>query len=150
MKILMVCLGNICRSPLADALFAKKAAEKHLDWRVDSAGTGGWHAGEKPDRRAIAVAWRHGVDLNLLRARKFEVSDFDRFDKIFAMDKQNLADILAQARTAADREKVELLLENGGEVPDPYFNDADFEPVFWLIEAACARAVERLEKEWGA
>ena len=125
-------------------LFSKKIKEKGLDWQIDSAGTGGWHAGEQPDRRSILVAKKHGVDISGQRARKFEQRDFDRFDRIFAMDRSNLANILALARSAADREKVSLLMENGGEVPDPYYDDREFEPVFWLIDAACERAVARL------
>ncbi len=147
MKILMVCLGNICRSPLAEGIFQKKVAQKNLGWQVDSAGTGGWHAGEKPDRRSIAVAKKHGVEISEQRARQFKQADFDRFDRIFAMDKSNLANILALARSQQDREKVALLLENGGEVPDPYYDDREFEPVFWLIDAACERALSRLLAE---
>ncbi len=145
MKILMVCLGNICRSPLAEGIFKQKLVEKGFaDWLVDSAGIGGWHAGEQPDRRAIATARQHGVDISEQRARQFWPGDFDRFDIVFAMDKSNLAALQRLARTDGDRQKISLLVENEGEVPDPYYDDAAFEPVFHLIDAACEKALKRL------
>src|SRR5690606_38658263 len=86
MKILMVCLGNICRSPMAEGIMRHLVEEKGLDWEIDSAGTGGWHIGEAPDPRAIATAKKHGIDISRLQARKFTYRDFGNFDHIFAMD----------------------------------------------------------------
>lgn len=142
MKILMVCLGNICRSPLAEGILAYKAQAARLNWTVDSAGTGHWHAGERPDRRSIATAREHGVDITGQRARQFQPADFERFDRIFVMDTQNLRDVLRQAQSPAHREKVGLILDllHPGEnrsVPDPYYDDDGFEAVFQMLDAAC-------------
>lgn len=140
MRILMVCLGNICRSPLAHGILREKS---NGGIEVDSAGTSSWHAGEPPDPRTIAVAKKRGVRLSDLRARPFEPADFDRFDKIFVMDRNNLEDVLAMARNEDDRAKVDLLLNqlspgSDAEVPDPYFGgDRGFEEVFELVEKAC-------------
>lgn len=139
----MVCLGNICRSPLAEGIMKDKAQEAGLDWQVDSAGTGAWHAGEMPDRRSIQTALKHGIDLTDQRARQFRPHDFDRFDKIFVMDVNNLRDVLRQARSEDDRRKVELMLDQiypGQErsVPDPYYDDDGFEEVFHMLDEACA------------
>lgn len=143
MRILMVCLGNICRSPLAEGIMKDKAQEAGLDWQVDSAGTGAWHTGEMPDRRSIQTALKHGIDLTDQRARQFRPHDFDRFDKIFVMDVNNLRDVLRQARSEEDRAKVELMLDQihpGQErsVPDPYYDDDGFEEVFHMLDEACA------------
>ena len=128
MKLLMVCLGNICRSPLAEGIMKHKAHEAGLDWTVDSAGTGHWHTGTPPDPRSIAVAGQHGIDLTSQRARQFQPIDFETFDKIFVMDTQNLRDVLRLARTDEHRSKVERILNQShpgqeGSVPDPYFDD---------------------------
>ncbi|MFN8406813.1 MAG: low molecular weight protein-tyrosine-phosphatase [Sphingobacteriaceae bacterium] len=136
MKILMVCLGNICRSPLAHGILEHLAKREALDWEVDSAGTGSWHIGSAPDRRSIAVAKKYGIDISQQRCRQFKVSDFDSFDQIYVMDSQNLEDILSLARNETDKGRVALLLENDS-IPDPYYNDAQFEPVFQLIDQAC-------------
>ncbi|WP_126249347.1 low molecular weight protein-tyrosine-phosphatase [Chitinophaga rhizosphaerae] len=141
MKILMVCLGNICRSPLAEGILRHLAGEKGLDWDVDSAGTGNWHVGHPPDRRSIAVAKQHGIDISGLRGRQFSTEDFDRFDRIFVMDLDNYRDVLRKARSSADQQKVQLLLEDQQPVPDPWYDDALFEPVFRLIHGACERIV---------
>lgn len=139
-RILMVCLGNICRSPLAEGILASKLSGG--DYVVDSAGTAGYHIGNPPDPRSIEVAAQHGIDIGRQRCRMFSVSDFDNFDYIFAMDLENQANILSLARDQRDREKVALLLEAGGqgrrEVPDPYYGGADgFEQVYRMIDAAC-------------
>ena len=146
MKILMVCLGNICRSPLAEGIMRHHIEQNNLPWEVDSAGTGGWHAGEQPDRRSIATAAKHGIDIRGQRARRFEPDDFDRFDHILVMDTQNLRDVLRQAPNAAAKEKVRLILDvlspgQGHIVPDPYYDDDGFEPVFQMLDAACAQFV---------
>lgn len=141
MKILMVCLGNICRSPLAEGILRHLADEKGLNWDVDSAGTGNWHVGDPPDRRSVKVARQHGIDISGLRGRQFQVADFDEFDRIFVMDLDNYRDVLRKARTDADREKVQLLLDNQEPVPDPWYDDALFEPVYNMIYKACQRIV---------
>ncbi|RZA24609.1 MAG: low molecular weight phosphotyrosine protein phosphatase, partial [Lysobacteraceae bacterium] len=112
MKLLVVCLGNICRSPLAEGALRERIARSPLAGRiqVDSAGTGDWHAGQPPDPRAIACARNHGVDISDLRARQLRRSDFDYFDWLLCADRQNLRDVLAQA-PAHSRGKVGLLLE---------------------------------------
>ncbi len=138
----MVCLGNICRSPLAEGIMKQKIREAAFNWEVDSAGTGYWHAGELPDRRSIATALQHGIDITDQRARQFQQADFERFDKIFVMDTQNLRDVLRLAQTEAHRAKVELMLDQiypGQErsVPDPYYDDNGFEAVFQMLDRAC-------------
>jgi len=139
----MVCLGNICRSPLAHGILEHLASEKGLDWEVDSAGTGNWHVGEAPDRRSIRTALAHGIDISQQVCRLFRVSDFDTYDHIFVMDRNNLSDILAMARNNADAAKVRLLLGDKI-VPDPYYDDTQFEPVFKMIEEGCRVIIEEL------
>ncbi|RWY55867.1 low molecular weight protein-tyrosine-phosphatase [Mucilaginibacter gilvus] len=141
MKILMVCLGNICRSPLAEGIMQHLADKERLDWEVDSAGTGNWHIGSPPDRRSIRAAADEGVDISRQICRLFRVSDFDKFDLILVMDKSNLSDILAKARNNVDRNKVKLLLGDKI-VPDPYYDDTQFAPVFKLIEAGCKEIIK--------
>ncbi len=143
MKILMVCLGNICRSPLAHGIMEHLVKEHGLDWEVDSAGTGNWHVGQGPDRRSTRAARNHGIDISKQVCRLFKVSDFDEFDHIFVMDKSNLSDILAMARNDEDRKKVKLLLGDKI-VPDPYYEDSQFEPVFKMIEKGCREIVKEL------
>lgn len=141
MKILMVCLGNICRSPLAEGILRHLSGQNGLGWEIDSAGTGDWHVGHPPDRRSVAVAKKYGVDISGLRGRQFSTEDFDRFDRIFVMDLDNYRDVLRKARSGADRQKVQLLLEDQQPVPDPWYDDALFEPVYRLIHDACERIV---------
>ncbi|NNC83520.1 MAG: low molecular weight phosphotyrosine protein phosphatase [Flavobacteriales bacterium] len=149
-KILMVCLGNICRSPVADGMLRKKAAEAGIDVIVDSCGTGGWHAGESPDPRSQENARANGLDISSLRARQFRPEDLDEFDMIFCMDRSNVKDVLAQAENDAQRAKVRLLLdlthpEQDKEVPDPYYGgDRGFQTVHDLIEEACEVLIEEL------
>lgn len=148
MKLLVVCLGNICRSPMAEGALRARLDEAGLSWvRTDSAGTGGWHAGEAPDCRAIACAHGHGVDISALRARKLQVADFHDFDWLLCADTQNLRDLRAIAPAGLEN-KARLLLDwsgvtVGGEVPDPYYGDRDdFEQVWRLVDGA-AQAVAR-------
>ncbi len=143
MKILMVCLGNICRSPLAHGIMEQMAKDKGLDWQVDSAGTGNWHVGEAPDRRSIRTARAHGIDISTQVCRLFRISDFDTYDHIFVMDRNNLSDILAVARNEEDAKKVRLLLGDKI-VPDPYYDDSQFEPVFSMIEEGCRELIDEL------
>ena len=147
--ILFVCLGNICRSPLAEAAFRARAEAAGLTAKVDSAGTGDWHAGEPPDRRAQATAQRHGVDISGYRARQIGRADFTRFTHIFALDRDNLAGIrrIAPANTTAH---VGVLLDlvdgmAGRSVADPYYGgDEGFETTWAEVDAAAAALVERL------
>ncbi len=148
MNLLFVCLGNICRSPLADGIMRDLVKKNNLNWKVDSAGTANYHVGEHPDKRAQKVAKKFGVDISNLTARQFSVKDFDEFDIIFAMDAQNYQDIIKLARDENDKSKVELFLNrlepgmNRG-VRDPWFDDALFEPVFKEIEATCLLIVNK-------
>lgn len=152
MKVLMVCLGNICRSPMADGLLRKKVRDKGLDVFVDSAGIAGYHVGDKPDSRMRATAKRFGVSIDELRARKFEVTDFDEFDLIYAMDRSNRTNILSLARNDHDRNKVKLILNESFpdqelEVPDPYYGgEQGFIDVYKLLDSATDRILEKLEK----
>jgi protein-tyrosine phosphatase len=143
MKILMVCLGNICRSPLAEGVMQHLSDEQHLGWFVDSAGTGGWHVGEGPDSRSTSVARKHGIDISKQVCRKFRPRDFEEFDHIYVMDKNNLQDVLALAPDETSTDKVKLLLGDK-EVPDPYYDNSMFEPVFELIEGGCKDIVREL------
>ena len=142
MKILMVCLGNICRSPLAHGIMEHLSNEQGLGWQIDSAGTGNWHVGEGPDRRSIRTAKEHGIDISKQVCRLFKISDFDEYDRIYVMDKSNLSDILAMVRNDADRKKVQLLLGDKI-VPDPYYDDSQFEHVFKMIEAGCKKIIKQ-------
>jgi protein-tyrosine phosphatase len=151
MKILMVCLGNICRSPIADGLLRQKVNEEHLDVEVDSAGTIGLHAGSAPDSRMIATAKNRGTDISFLKARQFTVADFELFDVIFAMDKNNKRDILSLAKTAKDKQKVHLLLseisdQEEANVPDPYYGTSkDFEHVYELVDKATNTIIQKIK-----
>jgi protein-tyrosine phosphatase len=138
----MVCLGNICRSPLAHGIIEQLAKENGLDWEIDSAGTGNWHVGEGPDRRSTRTAREHGIDISKQICRLFKASDFDEYDHIFVMDKSNLSDILAMARNKEDEKKVALLLGDKI-VPDPYYDDTQFEPVFKMIEEGCREVIKQ-------
>jgi len=143
MKILMVCLGNICRSPLAEGILQAKLNKKGLDIEVDSAGTGGWHVGEEPDKRSVAIAKKYGIDISHQQARQFSPNDFDEFDIIYAMDGSNLSDIVSLASSNENIEKVRLILNeinpaDNSPVPDPYYGGDDgFENVFQLLDKAC-------------
>lgn len=143
MKILMVCLGNICRSPLAEGIMRHLAAVKGLEWEIDSAGTGNWHVGHPPDHRSIKEARRNGVDITGLRGRQFQAADFDTFDRIYVMDRNNYADVLRKARNNADKAKVAFLLPDQQDVPDPWFDDALFAPVYKMIYAACENIADQ-------
>jgi protein-tyrosine phosphatase len=143
MKLLMVCLGNICRSPLAEGIMKEKARKYNLDLEVDSAGTAAYHVGESPDPRSQQIAMKYGIDLSDQRARKFQTEDFDRFDLIYAMDHSNYSDIVAKARNNNDLDKVNLILNvthpgKNKQVPDPYYGGKDgFENVYRMLDDAC-------------
>jgi len=140
MKILMVCLGNICRSPLAHGVLEHLAKENRLDWEIDSAGTGNWHVGEQPDRRSIAIAKNYGVDISNQACRQFVISDFDKYDHILVMDYSNLNDVKVLARTDEDHKKISLFLKNDI-VPDPYYDDTQFDPVYKMVEKRCREII---------
>jgi len=151
-RILFVCLGNICRSPLAEGVLLHLNAQKQLGLLIDSAGTAGYHVGEAPDRRTITNARRHGIDLSTLRARQFEADDFDKFDLVLVMDQNNLNNVLRMATRPSHREKVHLFLNYAGiekmtEVPDPYYgSEKNFEQVFQLVHKACSLLCEKLKQ----
>ncbi|KGE14827.1 low molecular weight protein-tyrosine-phosphatase [Sphingobacterium deserti] len=146
MKILMVCLGNICRSPLAHGILAHMIHENGLDWTVESAGTGDWHVGQAPDRRSVSVAKKYGVDISAQRARHFAQAFFDQYDYIFVMDDKNYSDVRSLARDEADLKKVKMFLLEGI-VPDPYFDETQFEPVYQLIADRCQVLINELQSE---
>lgn len=140
MRVIMVCLGNICRSPLAEGILRHKLIQRGLKYDVDSAGTANYHVGSTPDPRSIQVAHDHGIDISKLRGRQFTQADFDAFDYILVMDKQNMSNVKKMARTKHDEEKVKLICsfqENNNiiEVPDPYYGTSqDFEKVYVLLD----------------
>ena len=141
----MVCLGNICRSPMAQGVLEHMVRENDLAWHVDSAGTGSWHVGEPPDKRAVITCNSNGIDISGQRARQFRQEDFEQFDLILTMDKSNYRDILAKARSVEHSDKVRPILRYLGqqvdEVPDPYF-DGKFQEAFDLIARSCGRLIQ--------
>lgn len=151
-KILFVCLGNICRSPLGEGIMLHFIKERNLEplLHVDSAGTAGYHVNEAPDHRTVANAKKNGVDISYLRARKFKAEDFDAFDRIYVMDESNYKNVLAMAKSTEHRNKVDYLLnvlhpKQNMHVPDPYYGtEKDFEEVFQLVHKACQRILEDL------
>ncbi len=150
-SLLFVCLGNICRSPTAQAVFDHKLAQADIRLLTDSAGTGDWHIGRPPDPRSQAFARAWGVDISAQRARRICADDFDRFDRIYAMDRSNLADIVALARPGC-RARIDLVMslapEYGvEEVPDPYYGgDTGFQRVIDMLSAAADRLIEELQQ----
>jgi protein-tyrosine phosphatase len=147
MNVLMVCLGNICRSPLAHGILESKAPE---DWYIDSAGTSGWHEGERPDTRSIITAKGRGLNIDQQRSRPFLAEDFERFDVIFAMDSSNYTNITRLAPDEASKAKVRLIMNEAypGEnrqVPDPYTGgQRGFEDVYDMLELAIDKFLEQL------
>lgn len=156
-KVLFVCMGNICRSPSAEAVFRELVKGRGLEssFVIDSAGTHGYHIGNPPDRRSIAAAARRGVDMRDLRARRFEAVDFERFDYLLAMDNDNRARMLALADGESQQQKLSLMLDYADteltEVPDPYYGELDgFEQVLDLLEEACTGLLQAIvEQERG-
>lgn len=151
-SILFVCLGNICRSPLAEGVFRHRAEEAGLGDRfeIDSAGTGGWHVGNPPDPRSAAVAETNGVSLAGQAARRVAPDDFDRFDWIVAMDRANARDLEAIGGSRAGRARIVLLRDfdpepGDGEVPDPYYGGpGGFDEVFAMVDRSCAALLDHL------
>jgi protein-tyrosine phosphatase len=136
MKILMVCLGNICRSPLAHGIMEDLVKQKGLNWEIDSAGTGGWHVGQPPDIRSIRIAKKYGLDISKQSCRKFDVVDFENFDQILVMDYNNMKDVRALARNEEEQNKISLFMKDAI-VPDPYYDDDQFDPVYQMIDKRC-------------
>ena len=138
----MVCLGNICRSPMAEGIMRNLGGKKV---EVDSAGTASYHIGLQPDKRMIATAFDHGIDISNLRARQFQYDDFNSFDLIFAMDSSNYRNIISLAKNDNDKQKVKMILDNSN-VPDPYYGDNEgFEHVYQLLHEACQKFLEDIE-----
>ena len=149
-RILFVCLGNICRSPLGEGILRQRAAERGLSHLVEteSAGTGGWHQGDPPDHRSIAVGKAHGIDISSQRARQLTLEDFTAFDLIFAMDRDNLRNLvrLAPHDSSAD---IHLFMDYASgttrDVPDPYYGTPDdFEHVFAMLDEGCGYLLDTL------
>ena len=144
----MVCLGNICRSPLAEGILKHKS--KNTNIFVDSAGTASYHIGKLPDSRSIEIANKYEIDLSNQRARQFSEKDYDNFDKIYAMDTHNYASIISISRNENDRNKVELILnkinpKSCDSVPDPYYGEGDgFQKVYDMLDKACDTIVSKL------
>ncbi len=150
-RILMVCLGNICRSPLAEGILQSKLHYK--EFFVDSAGTAAYHVGEAPDPRSIDVAKKYGIDIQNQKARKFTRKDFNTFDYIYAMDKENYLHIISLATKDSEIDKVQMILneissDNHESVPDPYYGGSDgFEKVFHLLNDACEKIAIKRSKD---
>ena len=151
MKALMICLGNICRSPMAEGIVRQLAEERGIEIQLDSCGTNGFHDGESPDSRAMSNLKEKGIDISDLRSRKFQSTDFDKFDILFTMDLSNRDTILALAKTENDRKKVRLFLNEAHPgkdlpVPDPYYGGEEgFESVYQLINEAATAFLNKIE-----
>ncbi|MGB0443910.1 MAG: low molecular weight protein-tyrosine-phosphatase [Flavobacteriaceae bacterium] len=148
-KVLMVCLGNICRSPLAEGVFRHLAEGQNF--MVDSAGTANYHTGAAPDHRSIAVAAKNGIDISNQKARQLTYNDIEVFDHILVMDEQNLLDTIALCTSKDQRKKIELLTaasgHNATHVPDPYYGDEqNFDAVFNLVCACCENWLAKQEE----
>lgn len=149
MRILMVCLGNICRSPLAEGILRSKLGD---GFRIESAGTGDWHVGQCPDKRSVSVAGKYGIDISSQRARQFHVRDFEDFDLIYVMDQSNYEDVMALARNESQRSKVRLILDELEDrqdlnVPDPYFGGEEgFDEVYRLLDEVTTRIAEKISR----
>lgn len=151
MKILMVCLGNICRSPLAEGILKHKVQQHKLDWFVDSAGTANYHEGEAPHRLSQKIAKQNGIDISKQCCRQFRKEDMLQFDKIYVMDSHNYADVKRTAAELWDNTKVDLILNEihpgkNMSVPDPWYGGEDgYIEVYNLLDEACERIIEKLK-----
>jgi len=144
----MVCLGNICRSPLAEGILKQKT--KHLNLTIDSAGTAGYHIGKSPDPRAVAIAKKHDINISKLKARQFSRIDFENFDTIYVMDINNLSHLISLSSNAQERNKIRLILneidpKNHDSVPDPYYDDNGFKKVYNMLNEACEKIAIKIE-----
>jgi protein-tyrosine phosphatase len=153
MKILMVCLGNICRSPLAEGILQDKVKKANLDWEIDSAGTNGYHAGEAPHKLSQKVAKLHGIDISNQKARRFVAEDFLKFDKIYAMAEDVVEEMHRIARNKFDPKKVELLMNElypgkNKDVPDPWSGpESGYHTAYTMIDEACDAIIKNAEKK---
>ena len=144
----MVCLGNICRSPLAEGILKNKDLNNKIF--VDSAGTSSFHIGKKPDIRSIEIAKKYGIDISSQRARQFTRDDFARFDRIYAMDKHNYSNLISLSNSVEEKEKINLILDEVNEndfdsIPDPYYGDGDgFQTVYNMLDKACNKIIEKI------
>jgi protein-tyrosine phosphatase len=150
MKILFVCLGNICRSPLAEGILKKKLEDKNIEAVIESAGFESFNINEPPDKRAIKVAKKNGIDISQSKSRLFTSDDFENFDRIYIMESANSRDIKYFARNDEDLKKVKYLMSvvhgKNEAVPDPYLGDEKgFEKTFEMLDQACTKIVEKIE-----
>lgn len=151
-KILMVCLGNICRSPLAEGILASKLPKDKFI--VDSAGTGNYHIGKQPDKRSVDIAMRKGIDISYQKARQFQVEDFYNYDHIYVMDSSNFRNVIEVAPDEQSEKKVRLILDElfpneKVDVPDPYFGlENGFVTVYDLLDEVCEIIAEKLQKQY--
>jgi protein-tyrosine phosphatase len=150
MKILMVCLGNICRSPMAHGLLEYKAKALGLNWQIDSAGTSGWHRGDLPDARAVACMKKHGIDITYQSSRPIIPADLQEYDLVYVMDRSNQINVLEIAKTEEEQHKVALIMSMVNEhepadVPDPYFGTGDkgFETVYKMLDEATNKIIAK-------
>jgi len=149
MKILMVCLGNICRSPLAEGILRNKT--KHLKITIDSAGTANYHIGASPDARVVQIADKYNINLRSQKARQFSKDDFKNFDLIYAMDSNNYKDLLSMTKNQNEKEKIHMILNEinpnlFNSVPDPYYGDEnDFQEVYNILDKVCDKIVSKIE-----
>ena len=147
-RILCVCLGNICRSPLAEGLLRKVSIESGLEWKIDSAGTSGYHIGDSPDSRSIAIASKNDLDISGQRARKFSLDDFENFDWILVMDHDNLKDVLRLAPNESAAKKVRLFRHDQMDVQDPYYGgDRDFKVMFDVLMKHAQQWVKAIDSK---
>jgi len=147
MKILMVCLGNICRSPLAEGILRSKLSK---EFHIDSAGIGNWHVGKSPDKRSVAVAKKYGIDISMQRARQFHPNDFEEFDLIYVMDESNFEDVIALTENQNHHFKVKLILADleDKNVPDPYYGGEEgFEKVYKMLDEVAEKIAAQISKK---
>jgi protein-tyrosine phosphatase len=154
MKILAVCLGNICRSPLAEGLLRREAESRGLGWEIASGGTASYHTGKPPDPRSVAVAREHNLDITDQRSHHVTADDLEYYDLVLGMDRRNVENLKERARTQVQREKIHLFLEYAGlvekegpDVFDPYYDDRTFMGVYDLVERAAKRVIEQLSQD---
>ena len=149
-SILFVCLGNICRSPMAEGILRSKAVQQGLNLKIDSAGTGHWHTGENPDKRATKTAKKRGVDISKLIARQIVTEDFDKFDLILVADAEVYHAVLTITRNETDKRKIDFIMNPAypglnKAVPDPYFGGIEgFEKVFDMLDKACEMLMKKV------
>lgn len=147
-KIVMVCLGNICRSPLAEGILASKLPSNQFI--IDSAGTGNWHVGKSPDKRSVAIAKKYGIDISNQQAAHFSPNYFEEYDYIFVMDRSNYKNVIDLATHSSHKDKVSYILDSlfpdkKAEVPDPYYDEMDaFEEVYQMLDKSCSILAKKL------